>query len=126
MNPISLVGAFVITLSLLAYGIGTITLQRFRLVSREVLVFLTAGLVLDVVASVLMIIGSRSTPFTIHGILGYSAILVMAVDVYFVWMEYVKNGIDVVARKKTLWYAKYAYGWWVIAYISGSMLVLWR
>jgi hypothetical protein len=73
-----------------------------------------------------MIIGAKGTPFSLHGILGYSAIFVMAVEVYLVWNLYVKKGIDSMAGKKTMWYSKYAYGWWVIAYISGSMIILLR
>lgn len=126
MKPISLVGAGIITLSLLAYGIGTITLQRFRLVSREVLIFLTLGLFLDIAAIILMIIGATTVPFSAHGIIGYSAVLVMAVDVFLVWKYCLKNGVDSVADKRTMSYSKYAYGWWVIAYISGSMIILLR
>jgi len=126
MKPISLLGAGIITLSLLSYGIGTITLHRFRLLSREVLIFLTLGLFFDILAAVLMIIGAIDTPFSLHGLLGYSAILVMAVDVYLIWNLYVKKGIDSVVGKKTIWYAKYAYAWWLLTYISGSIIILMR
>lgn len=126
MNPISLAGAFVITFSLLSYGIGTISLQRFKVVSTGVLVYLTIGVVLDLVAATLMIIGSRHTPFSLHGFLGLSAILVMFVDVVLLWRFLKKNGSTTVVSKPLLIYGKLAYLWWIIAYLTGSVLIIWR
>ncbi len=126
MNPIALVGAFVITVSLLMYGIGSITLQRFKIIVPGVLVFLTLGLVCDIIATTLMIIGAQETPFSLHGIVGYSALMVMFVNVFYVWRVFLKYGIDSKANYNLLLYAKYAYGWWIIAYFTGSLLILWR
>ena len=126
MNPISMTGAFVVTLALLSYGIGSISLQRFKIISPGVLIFLTAGIILDISATVLMIIGSQNTPFTFHGFLGYSALLVMLTDVILIWRHYMRTGINDFVGKKLLMFSKLAYGWWVIAYITGSMLVIWK
>lgn len=126
MNPISLAGAFVITFSLLSYGIGTISLQRFKVVSTGVLVYLTIGIVLDLIAATLMITGSRNTPFSLHGFLGLSAILVMFIDVVLLWRFFSKNGSDVVVSKSLLTYSKLAYLWWIVAYLTGSVLIIWR
>ena len=126
MNPISLAGAFVITFSLLAYGIGSISLQRFKVVSTGVLVYLTIGIVLDLIAATLMILGSRHTPFSFHGFLGLTAILVMFIDVVLLWRFFSKNGSDTVVPKSLLNYSKLAYGWWIIAYLTGSVFIIWR
>jgi hypothetical protein len=126
MNPISLAGAFVITFSLLSYGIGSISLQRFKVVSTGVLVYLTTGIVLDLIAATLMIIGSRHTPFSLHGFLGLSAILVMFIDVVLLWRFFSKNGSDTLVPKTLLIYSKLAYLWWIIAYLTGSVLIIWR
>lgn len=126
MNSISVTGAFIITFSLLSYGIGSITLQRFKMVSPGVLWFLTMGVVLDIIASIFMIIGSQKTPFTPHGFLGYSALLVMLVDVYLIWRIYYKEKINAFVGKKILAYSKIAYAWWVIAYLTGSLMIIWR
>lgn len=124
MKIISLVGAFIITLALLSYGIGSISLQRFRLVSKSVLWFLSIGIILDIVATVCMIIGSQNTPFTLHGILGYSAFLTMLVHVILVWKVYINRGKNILINKPLQLYAKFAYGYWVIAYFTGSLLVI--
>jgi len=71
MNPISLTGAFVITFSLLSYGIGTISLTRFKLVSASVLVYITTGVILDITGAALLVIATSGSLFTRHGILGF-------------------------------------------------------
>lgn len=126
MEPIAVVGAFIITLSLLTYGIGSITLIRFKIIGSIALVFLTIGVILDVSAIVLMMIGAKGTPFTLHGFIGYLAFLIMLIDTIWVWVSYFKNGIDSRVSNKLFTFAKYAYLCWVIAYLTGSLIVLWR
>lgn len=126
MNPLSIIGAFVITLALLSYGIGSISLQRFKLVTPLVLIFLTLGVMLDLTAVIFMIIGSNKTAFTVHGVLGYSAMLTMILDTFFVWRFYFKKGFDAEISKNVINYTKFAYLWWVIAYLTGSSLIIWR
>ncbi len=126
MNPLSLIGAFIITLALLSYGVGSISVQRFKIVTPSVLIFLTLGVIFDFTAVAFMIIGSGKTPFSIHGLLGYSAMLTMVLDTFFIWRFYLRNGFDVEISKNIITYAKFAYGWWVIAYLTGSLLVIWK
>ena len=126
MNPLSIIGAFIITLALLSYGIGSIAVQRFKIVTTGIIIFLTLGVFFDVVAVTLMIMGSSKGAFTAHGILGYSATLTMLIDVSLIWRCYFKNGLDSVINKSVLSYSKIAYAWWLIAYITGSLLVIWK
>jgi hypothetical protein len=125
MNPLSIVGAFLITLALLFYGISSIAAQRFKIVTPPVLTFITLGILTDLVAVTFMIIGSDKGVFTPHGILGYTATLTMIIDVGLMWKIYLKSGFDSVINKSVLLYSKIAYAWWLIAYITGSLLVLW-
>jgi len=126
LNPLSIIGAFIITLALLSYGIGSISVQRFKLVTPAVLTFLTLGVVLDLTAVTFMIIGSGNSAFSIHGILGYSAMATMVLDTFFIWRLFLKNGFDSEISKTIVTYAKFAYLWWVIAYLTGSLLVIWK
>lgn len=126
MNPLSLIGAFIITLALLSYGVGSISVQRFKFVTPSVLIFLTLGVIFDFTAVAFMVIGSDKTPFSIHGLLGYSAMLTMILDTFFIWRFYLKNGFDFEIHKKIVTYSKFAYGWWLIAYLTGSLLVIWK
>jgi hypothetical protein len=125
MNILAVVGAFVITLSLLSYGIGIIAVMRFKIVTPGILVFLTLGVILDFVAVAMMMINSDKSIFSLHGLLGYSAMLTMIINVILVWHGYLKNGFDSVIRNPVIIYSKIAYAWWLITYITGSVLVIW-
>ena len=119
-----MIGAIVVTLALISYSIGVITEQRKRKLVKAVLLFVTIGIILDIIATVCMIIGSTNSPFTIHGFLGYSALIVMLIDVILIWKFYTQNGSEVSVPARLHRYTLYAYLWWVIAYITGSMLVM--
>jgi hypothetical protein len=125
MNLLSIIGAFVITLSLLSYGIGSIAIQRFKIVSRGVLIFITLGVLLDFTAILFMISGSSKGIFTVHALLGYSATLAMVIDMVLQWDSFLKYGIDTTIKKGTLLYSKIAYGWWLAVYLAGSLIIIW-
>ena len=55
MSFISVVGAFLITFALISYGVGSISIQRFSQISKEVLWFLSMGVVLNISAIILLI-----------------------------------------------------------------------
>lgn len=126
MNPLAIIGAFIITLSFLAYGIGSISLVRFRIIGRIVLTFLSLGVILDLVAIFLMMLGSKATPFTLHGFLGAVAFWVMFIDTVWCWKIYFTYGRDRKARESHIVYTKTAYMFWVVAYFTGSIIVIWR
>jgi len=125
MNILSIIGAFLITLALLSYGIAYITVQRFKIITPGILSFLTLGVALDLAAVTLMIIGSSKSAFSLHGILGYTATTTMLIDLVLIWKCYFKNGFDSRIRSSVLLYSKIAYAWWIIAYLTGSLLVIW-
>ncbi|MGM0622030.1 MAG: hypothetical protein ACQETJ_13345, partial [Bacteroidota bacterium] len=61
-----------------------------------------------------------------HGLLGFSGLLVMLVNVLLLWRYFRKNGSETRVSRSLLMYAKLAYLWWMIAYIWGSLLIIWR
>ena len=122
MNPTLMAGSVIVTFALIAYSIAIITEQRIRIISRRVLVFLSIGLSLDITATTCMIIGSPNTPYTLHGFIGYSALAVMIVETTLIWRLYLKNTINVSVPRAQHLYSRYAYAWWVIAYIIGAVM----
>ena len=118
-------GAFVITLALLSYGIGSISLQRFKMISPGVLIFLTVGLALDVTANVLIYCGYR-LPFTVKSILAYSAFIIMLINVIWIWRVYLMKNINAVAGKQLLLFSKIAFGWWLVVYVAVSLVTIWK
>ena len=123
MKTILIIGAITVTFALISYSIAIITEQKKKIVSSVVLIFLTLGWLLDVSATIMMSIGSSNSPFTLHGILGYSALLLMTIETYLIWRIKIKHGLKTIVPKNVHLYSRLAYIWWVIAYITGSMLV---
>jgi hypothetical protein len=70
-----------------------------------------------------MIIGSDNPPYTLHGILGYSSLTGMLIETSLAWRHRVKRGGEEVPRSLHL-YSRIAYGWWVLAYITGALIVI--
>ena len=124
MNILLMIGSFVVTLALIAYSIGIITEQRKHKIGRTVMRFVTIGIILDIIATTFMIVGSPNSPFTYHGFLGYSALGVMLIDVILIWRLKLKEGIDAEVPKGLHLYSRYAYAWWVIAFITGGLMVI--
>lgn len=124
MKTISIIGATIVTFALISYSIGVITEQRKKKITSRVLGFITVGIFLDITATICMIIGSSNTPFTFHGFLGYSALLGMLIDVILIWKFYQKFGSTETVSKSLNTFTLIAYLWWVIAYITGSLLVM--
>jgi hypothetical protein len=119
VNPTIVKAVIVVTCALVSYSIGVITEQRKKSITRFVLTFLTIGVILDITSTVLMIMGSSG--ITYHGFIGWSALSVMLVDAVLIWRYWGKNKSAAVTRGLNL-YTRWAYGWWVLAYILGAII----
>jgi hypothetical protein len=124
MLPLAKIAATVVTLALISYSIAILTEQRKRLVINLVLVFLTLGVILDISATAMMIIVSENSPFTLHGILGYSSLTLMVIDAVLLWRFRTKNGPSERVSRPLHLYSRIAYIWWVAAYITGTLMVV--
>jgi uncharacterized protein with PQ loop repeat len=122
LNPTLTKAVIVVTFALLFYSIAIVTEQRKSSISRRVLLFLMAGVCCDVTSTALMIIGSGNIPITIHGFLGYTALLAMLIDTVLIWRFWTKNGSIVNVPRGLHIYTRIAYSWWVIAYIAGAII----
>jgi len=123
MKPILIAGTTIVTLALISYTIFIITEQKKKHITKTVLTFLTSGVICDITATICMIIGSENSPFTLHGILGYSSLTGMIIDTILIWRFYlIFNGGKEVPRGLHL-YSRFAYAWWVLAFITGGLMV---
>ena len=123
MKPILIAGTIIVQFALLFYTIFIIYEHKRQKAAKPVLFFVTIGVVVDIIATVCMIIGSENSPFSAHGILGYSSLTAMFVDAVLIWQYKMKNGAEAVFTKGLNIYSKIAYSWWVLAYITGAILV---
>ena len=123
MNSTLVWAIVVVTFALLFYSIAVISEQRKHHLSKRILQFLSVGVFLDISSTTLMIIGSRKIPLTIHGFIGYSALTVMLIDAILMWRCWLKGSGPDVPRSLNL-YTRFAYSWWVIAYVAGAIIAM--
>ena len=123
MNESLIIGTRLVVFALLFYSIGIFTEQRKKHATNVVLIFITLGLVTDITATIFMIIGSDNSAFTLHGLLGYSSLLAMLIDAILLWRFRIKQGVETEVTKGLHKYCRYAYTWWLLAFITGALLV---
>jgi hypothetical protein len=126
MNPLSKIGATIVMFALASYTVAVVTEQRQRRLSPRVVRFLTVGVILDVTATVFMVLGSSKGAFTLHGLLGYSSLAAMVVDTALVWRLARRAGTGAPVPRGLHLYTRVAYTWWVAAFITGGLLVAMR
>ncbi len=124
MKSIIIAGVTVVNLALIFYSIAIITEQRKNIINKRVVFFLTFGVFFDILATSFMIIGSENSAFSPHGILGYSSLTGMLIDAILVWRHKSKHGLDTAPTKGLHLYSRFAYIWWLLAYITGAILVM--
>lgn len=123
MKTASILGSIIVTLALIFYSIGFAKERREKHVSSGILVYYTIGILLDITATIFMIIGSSKGILTLHGLIGYSSLLGMLTDTCLLWKYNLQNGPVKPVSKSLHLYSLIAYSWWVIAYITGGLLV---
>lgn len=123
MDPVLRTAVVVVHAALLAYTVGVVLEQRGRRATRAVVSWLTVGVVCDVLATAGMIVGSARGLLTLHGVLGYSALVGMTVDTARMWRHRLSRGEEAVPRALHL-FSRFAYLWWVVAYVTGAALVM--
>lgn len=126
MNPLSRTGATIVVFALASYTVAVVGEQRRRRVTPLVLAFLTVGVLLDVTATVFMILGSSKGAFTLHGALGYSSLAAMIVDTLLIWRVARHAPLGAPVPRGLHLYTRVAYLWWVAAFVTGGLLVALR
>jgi hypothetical protein len=124
MNILLRIGTSVVLIALTFYSIGIFTEQRTKKVMPRVLIFLTLGIIADIIATGFMIAGSSKGFFTLHGVIGYSSLVGMLIENILIWRITIKAGTGALVPDAIHKYSLYAYCWWVIAFITGGLLVL--
>lgn len=124
MKPIIMAGTSIVFLALISYSIAIISEQKNRKLNGKILLFFTIGIIFDISATICMIIGSENTPWTLHGIMGYSSLTGMLIDAILLWKLKAAKGISADVPKSLHTYSRYAYIWWVCAFITGGLLVM--
>jgi hypothetical protein len=123
MKPILIAGISIVNLALISYTTAIIIQTRKKLLTRYVLIFLVTGVIFDITSTICMIIASGKS-ITLHGIIGYSALAGMLTETIFLYLQKRKYGINSsISTQLKLWSA-IAYFYWVLAYITGAIIVM--
>ncbi len=126
MKTIIIIGTLIVHLALIFYSIGIITEQRIKRVTKNVLIFVTLGVIFDIVATLCMIMGSTRGLITLHGLVGYSGLFLMLSDSIWLWKHFLKYGSSVQVSNALHLYSRITYIWWLLAYITGALLAYMR
>ena len=111
------------TLALALYTAANLKERRSHRATAGVLGFFSVALFFDVTATLLMILASRGQGVTMHGVLGYSALAFMLVDVSLLWRHRRRHGEAPVPKGLHV-YSGISYLYWVVAYFAGAALVM--
>jgi hypothetical protein len=117
MNNLLLSGSLVVTLALLFYSVAIIWEQSTGKVSMIIVFFVSMGMLFDISAVTLVILGTDK-PFTIQEILRYSALLMIAVSVYYIWKLFrtERKAVKIPVPKNTHLYIRISYIYWLLIY----------
>ena len=121
MNLLLLIGVGIVLFAFGSYTTAFLAQIRYRRPVAVMRGFLTAGVALDATATAFMIAGSRRIPLTFHGLLGYSAFLLMATDLVLMWRRYRGHKDDLLPTPLHR-YSLAAYSWWVVAFMAGIIV----
>lgn len=125
MKPILVAGVTIVHLALLCYTIAIITLNRKKRLTRNVITFLTLGVLFDITSTICMVIGSGHL-ITLHGIIGYTSLAGMFADTIFSYRNVRRHGhVHTVTSRFIIW-STVAYAYWIVAYITGAIIVMVR
>ena len=125
MKPILITGIFIVNLALVSYATAILIQSRKRSITRHVLTFLTIGIIFDITSTICMIIGSGKV-ISLHGMIGYFSLAGMFTDTILSFLNVKRHGINMVLSKKFIRWSQIAFSYWVLAYITGVIIVMSR
>ncbi len=124
MSPILTAGVSIVNLALLSYTISIIILIRKKNIGKSYLSFLTIGVLFDITATICMIIASGNKGITFHGLLGYSALLGMIIDLFLSYRFSIKSVTKQTVNPAFKTATILIYTYWIVAFITGAIIVM--
>jgi hypothetical protein len=122
MNPLLKTGAAIVAFAFVSYTVAVVDEQRRRRIAPHALGLLTLGVLLDVTATIFMILGSSKDPFTLHGLLGYSSLVAMIVATVLMWRLAAHAGVGAPVPRGLHLFTRAAYFWWATVFAIEGLL----
>ncbi len=126
MTTILLAGTVIVNLALVSYSMAIFRQRKTKSLGKRVMFFLTLGVILDITATVCMVMGSSTKGMSLHGLIGYSSLLGMLIDTYFSYKMVFSNSFGIAVSDRFTRNSSISYFYWVLAYITGATLVMLR
>lgn len=126
MPKVTIAGIIFVHIALILYTLFVILENRKKKTTRSVLIFISLAVIFDITATTCMMIGTTRTYFTFHGIMGYIGLLLMLADAVLLWKYKLNHGTEVLINKPLISFSKIAYAWWIIAFITGVLISIFR
>ena len=124
MPVVIISGVILIHIAVVLYTIFIIKENKYKRASKSVVKFITIAVVFDILATGCMMIGTAKEYFTLHGILGYTALFLMIIDTILIWRHKLNKGSEEPFSKGLDRYSKFAYVVWIMAFITGEYLAI--
>lgn len=126
MAEITKVGIFFVHFALIFYTLFIIYESKDKCATTRVILLITFAVLFDITATACMMIGTTRTYFTFHGILGYIGLLLMIIDFILLLKFRIKYGSETAITEPLNKYSKIAYYWWLVAFITGVIVSIFR
>jgi hypothetical protein len=123
MKPVLIAGISIVNLALISYSTAIIIQSRKKSITRNVLFFLSIGILLDITATICMVISSGKV-ISLHGMIGYSSLIGMFTDTILSYLNVKRYGLNSTLSQKFIRWSQVAFSFWVLAYITGAILVM--
>lgn len=124
MSTIIIAGVIFIHIALVLYTVFIIKEHKYKRATKGVLGFITAAVIFDIIATGCMMIGTVENYFSLHGVLGYSALAVMITDAIFIWKHKLNFGSEMPFSKALNRNSKLGYSLWLAAFFTGEMVAV--
>ena len=124
MPIVIIAGVILIHIALILYTIFIIKEYKYKRPNHSVLKFITLAVIFDISATACMMICTSKEYFTLHGILGYSALFLMIIDAIFIWKHKINKSSEVAFNTGLDRYSKFSYFIWIIAFATGEYLAI--
>ena len=125
MKPILVAAVTIVHLALISYTVAIILQNRQKRLTKNVLTFLTLGVIFDIASTICMVISSGNG-LTLHGFIGYSSLLGMLADTVLSYRLVKRYDIGCPLPASFNRFSLSAYFYWVFAYITGALIVMLR
>lgn len=122
MSHVIIAGVILIHIALVLYTVFIFKEHKYKRATKGLVGFITAAVMFDISATVCMMIGTAEQYFTLHGILGYTALTVMIIDAIFIWKHRLRHGSEVPFSDTLNRNSKLGYILWLIAFFTGEIL----